>query len=60
MQSKYKSNLHYTHILVLPFRVSRVSSAHLRGFVPGPTHQNCCRGDGKFLATCERYDWLGI
>jgi len=32
---KSKSNLRYTRLI--PFRVSRVSSAHLRGFAPRPT-----------------------
>jgi len=30
-----KSNLHYTRLI--PFRVSRVSGAYLRGFAPRPT-----------------------
>jgi len=34
-----KSNLHYTRLI--SFRVSRVSSVHLRGFATGPTHQGC-------------------
>jgi len=38
--------------------VTRVSGAHLRGFTPGPTHQDC--NDGESLATCGRFDRLGI
>jgi len=33
--SNKKSNFHYT--LLMHFRVSQVSGAHLRGFTPGPT-----------------------
>jgi len=51
-----KSNLCYT--CLIPFRVSRVSSAHLRGFAPRPTHQGCSGGES--LATCGRFDRLGI
>jgi len=51
-----KSNLHYTRLI--PFQVSRVSGAHLRGFVPEPTHQGC--NCGESLATCGRFDRLGI
>jgi len=52
---KSKSNLHYTRLI--PFRMSRVSGAHLRGFAPGPTHQGCSGGES--LATCGRFDRLG-
>jgi len=41
----------------IPFRVSRVSGAHPRGFAPGPTYQGCSGGES--LATCERLDRLG-
>jgi len=51
-----KSNLNFTRLI--PFRVSRVSSAHLRGFPPWPTLQGCCGGES--LATCGRFDLLGI
>jgi len=34
--------------------VSRVSGAHLRGFVPGLTHQGC--SGGELLATSGRFD----
>jgi len=53
-----KSNLHYTRLI--PFRVSRVSGAHLRGFAPqqGPYNQGC--NGGESLATYGRFDRLGI
>jgi len=51
-----KSNLHYTRLI--PFRMSRVSGAHLRGFAPGPIHQGF--NSGKLLATCGRFDRLGV
>jgi len=54
--SKIKSNLDYTRLIL--FWVSRVSGAHLRGFAPGLTHQGC--NGGKSLATCRRFDRLGI
>jgi len=44
-----KSNLHYTRLI--PFRVSRVGGAHLRSFA---------RNGGESLATCGRFDRLGI
>jgi len=31
---------------LIHFRVSRMSGAHLRDFVPGPTHQGCNQGWG--------------
>jgi len=51
-----KSNLYYTRLI--PFWVSRVSGAHLRGFASGPTHQGC--SDGESLAMCGRFNRLGI
>jgi len=51
-----KSNLYYTRFI--PFWVSRVSGAHLRGFAPGPILQGC--SGGELLATCRRFDLLGI
>jgi len=42
-----KSNLRYTRLI--PFGVSRVSGAQLRGFVPGLAHQGCSGGES--LAT---------
>jgi len=42
-----KSNLRCTRII--PFWVSRVNGAHLRGFAPRPTHQVC--NGGESLAT---------
>jgi len=41
----------------MPFRVSRVSGAHLRGFAPGrPTLQVCSSGES--LATCVKFNRL--
>jgi len=51
-----KSKFHYTRLI--PFRVSRVSGAQLRGFAPRSTHQGCS-GD-ESLATCGEFDRLGI
>jgi len=51
-----KWNLHYTRLI--PFLVSRMSGAHLRGFASRPTHQGC--NGGESLATCGRFDRLGI
>jgi len=53
---KIKSYLNYTRLI--PFRVSRVSGAHFRGFAPRSTHQGCSGGES--LATCGRFDRLGI
>jgi len=50
---KIKSSLYS----LKPFRVSRVSGAHLRSFATGPTHQGC--NSGELLATCGRFDRLG-
>jgi len=55
-KQKSKSNLYYTRLI--PFRVSRVSCARLRGFAPGPTHQG--RSGNESLATRGRFDRLGI
>jgi len=38
-----KSNLRYTRII--PFRVSRVSGAHVRGFAPRPTQSGFNGGE---------------
>jgi len=51
-----KSNLYYTRLI--PFRVSRESGAHLRGFASRPTQSRLQRGES--LATCERFDRLRI
>jgi len=41
LKLKKKSNLHYTRLI--PFRVSRVDGAHLRGFAPRPTQSRLQR-----------------
>jgi len=51
-----KLNLHYARLI--PFRMSRVSGAHLRGFAPGSTHQGC--NGSESLVTYGRFDRLGI
>jgi len=38
--------------------MSRVSSAQLCGFAPGPTHQGCSVGES--LVACVRFNRLGI
>jgi len=43
---------------IIPFRASRVSGVHLRGFAPGFTHQGCSGGES--LATRRRFDRFGI
>jgi len=43
--------------LLMPFRVLRVSGAHLRGFAPGLTHQGCSGGES--LVTCGKFGRLG-
>jgi len=54
--ARQKSNFCYTRLI--PYLVSRVSGAHVRGFAPRPTHQGY--NGGESLATCGRFDRLEI